>query len=127
MLKMLYLPQKEPSEMSPFHSLFQKKKLVFLDLDGTIYMGDSLIAGAKAFLDFLKGKGIYFYFLSNNSSRSKSDYVKKLSVLGIYTDKEGIILSTDCVIFFARERRQRYLCGRNKIDERHVQRGRFPS
>jgi len=86
--------------MSPFHSLFQKKKLVFLDLDGTIYMGNALIPGAKEFLDCLKDQGIYFYFLSNNSSRSKSDYVKKLSALGIYTDEGGIILSTDGVIAF---------------------------
>jgi HAD superfamily hydrolase (TIGR01457 family) len=89
--------------MSPFHSLFQKKKLVFLDLDGTIYMGNALIPGAKEFLDYLKDQGIYFYFLSNNSSRSKSDYVKKLSALGIYTDEEGIILSTDGVIAYLLE------------------------
>jgi len=76
------------------------KKIVFLDLDGTVYLGDNLIPGAKNFLKNLDSKGIHFYFLSNNSSRSKLDYVKKLSRLGINTTKERIILSTDGVIDF---------------------------
>ena len=78
----------------------KNKKIVFLDLDGTIYLGDNLIPGAKEFLKSLASRGIHAYFLSNNSSRSKLDYVKKLSRLGINTTKERIILSTDGVIDF---------------------------
>jgi HAD superfamily hydrolase (TIGR01450 family) len=91
--------------MSAATSLFQNKKVVFLDLDGTIYMGDVLIPGAREFLDYLKDRGIFFYFLSNNSSRSKSDYVTKLSNLGIVVDEDKIILSTDGVIAHLQERK----------------------
>jgi HAD superfamily hydrolase (TIGR01450 family) len=77
--------------------------VVFMDLDGTIYLGDNLIAGADKFLDYLKEKEIHHYFLSNNSSRSKADYVKKLSRLGIQTDVDHILLSTDGVIEFLHE------------------------
>lgn len=101
---MLYLPQMEPNEMPSIHDLFQDKKVAFLDLDGTIYMGDALIPGAKRFLDFLKDKGISYYFLSNNSSRSKSAYVERLSALGIHADEERILLSTDGVIAYLIER-----------------------
>ena len=120
---MLFLLQKEPIEMQHVHSLFQKKKVAFLDLDGTIYMGEALIPGAKEFLDYLKDKGIFFYFLSNNSSRSKADYVKKLSALGIYTDEEGIILSTDGVIAFLFERNIRdiYVVGTKSMKEMFIQ------
>jgi HAD superfamily hydrolase (TIGR01457 family) len=104
MSKMLYLPQKEPNEMPSIHDLFKDKKVAFLDLDGTIYMGDALIPGAKRFLDFLKDKGISYYFLSNNSSRSKSAYVERLSALGIHADEERILLSTDGVIAYLIER-----------------------
>ena len=41
---------------------------VFLDLDGTIYMGDNLIEGAVEFLNRIEKKGIRRFFLSNNSS-----------------------------------------------------------
>jgi len=111
--------------MPHVQSLFQKKKVAFLDLDGTIYMGDALIPGAKEFLGSLKDKGIFFYFLSNNSSRSKADYVKKLSALGIYTDEEGIILSTDGVIAFLLERNIRdiYVVGTKSMKEMFIQAG----
>ena len=91
--------------MSKFGRVFQNKKVLFLDMDGTVYMGNRLIPGAKEFLDFLQDKGIDFYFLSNNSSRSKTDYVQKLSFLGIPTSEERIILSTDGVIEFLSEKK----------------------
>ena len=45
-------------------------KAVFLDLDGTIYLGSNLINGALDFLKRCEEKGVKRYFLSNNSSRS---------------------------------------------------------
>jgi len=75
-----------------------------MDLDGTVYLGDELIEGADRFLDYLRAKGIHHYFLSNNSSRSKADYVNKLARMGIQTTADHILLSTDGVIEFLRER-----------------------
>jgi len=89
----------------------KNKKIVFLDLDGTIYLGDNLIPGAKEFLKSLASRGIHAYFLSNNSSRSKLDYVKKLSRLGINATSENIILSTDGVIDFL---------NRNKVKDTYI-------
>jgi len=51
---------------------------VFLDLDGTIYLGGNLIDGALDFLKRCDERGIKRYFLSNNSSRSVKQYVEKL-------------------------------------------------
>ena len=51
---------------------------VFLDLDGTIYMGDNLIEGAVEFLNRIEKKGIRRFFLSNNSSKSVKQYLSKL-------------------------------------------------
>jgi HAD superfamily hydrolase (TIGR01450 family) len=111
--------------MSGVEFIFHDKKVVFLDLDGTIYMGDALIPGAKEFLDYLAASGISFYFLSNNSSRSKSDYVKKLSNLGISTDEEGIILSTDGVIEFLLHKQIKdiYVVGTKSMREMFIKEG----
>jgi len=105
--------------MSDTASFFRNKKVVFLDLDGTVCMGDNLIPGAREFLDYLRDKGIFFYFLSNNSSRSKSDYVKKLSKLGIAADEERILLSTDGVIAFLQEKKIKdlYVMGTKSMQE----------
>jgi len=111
--------------MSGAEHLFQNKKVVFLDLDGTIYMGDTLIPGAKEFLAYLSDKGILFYFLSNNSSRSKTDYVTRLSNLGISTDEEGIILSTDGVIEYLKEKKTKniYVVGTKSMREMFIKEG----
>ena len=73
-------------------------KAVFLDLDGTIYLGDSLIDGALDFLRRLEERGIKRYFLSNNSSKSVEQYVEKLRDLGIDADKDEVLLSTHDLI-----------------------------
>ncbi len=67
---------------------------VFLDLDGTIYLGGELIPGALEFLDRCDVKGVRRFFLSNNSSRSVNQYLDKLSAMGIPATEEDVLLST---------------------------------
>ena len=67
---------------------------VFLDLDGTIYMGDNLIEGAVNFLNRIEERGIRRFFLSNNSSKSVKQYLSKLENLGVPAKEEDILLST---------------------------------
>lgn len=71
---------------------------VFLDLDGTIYLGDGLIEGASQFLDRLEQHGIRRFFLSNNSSKSVSQYLEKLRGMGIVATEGEILLSTHDLI-----------------------------
>jgi HAD superfamily hydrolase (TIGR01450 family) len=111
--------------MSAFDRSFKNKHIVFMDLDGTIYLGDNLIEGAYRFLDYLKAKDIHHYFLSNNSSRSKADYVKKLSRLGIRTDVDHILLSTDGVIEFLKGQRIKdvYVVGTQSMKDMFMEAG----
>tara|TARA_B100000945_G_scaffold265602_1_gene225093 strand:- start:185 stop:973 length:789 start_codon:yes stop_codon:yes gene_type:complete len=71
---------------------------VFLDLDGTIYLGHGLIDGALEFLERLEERGIRRYFLSNNSSKSVDQYLEKLRDLGINADEDEVLLSTHDLI-----------------------------
>ena len=67
---------------------------VFLDLDGTIYLGGDLIPGALEFLERCDEKGVKRFFLSNNSSRSVNQYLKKLHDFGIPAEENDVLLST---------------------------------
>ena len=71
---------------------------MFLDLDGTIYLGDSLIEGSSEFLDRLEERGIRRFFLSNNSSKSVEQYLEKLKGLGIDANEDEVLLSTHDLI-----------------------------
>lgn len=61
----------------------RKIKHVALDMDGTIYMGSRLFPFTKDFLQELTDNGIGYSFLTNNPTRSRADYLKKLEKLGI--------------------------------------------
>ena len=67
---------------------------VFLDLDGTIYLGGTLIEGASEFLERCNERGVRRYFLSNNSSKSVAQYLNKLHGLGLEAKEEDVLLST---------------------------------
>ena len=67
---------------------------IFLDLDGTIYLGGEPIEGALDFLERLEQRGIRRFFLSNNSSKSVSQYLEKLTSMGIPATEQDILLST---------------------------------
>ena len=88
-------------------------KAIFLDLDGTIYLGEELIDGVLEFLERCTQKGIRRFFLSNNSSRSVDEYLSKLRGLNIPAEKEDILLSThDLLSWLAnKEITETYLVG----------------
>ena len=99
---------------------------VFLDLDGTIYLGGSLIPGAKAFLERCREQGVQRYFLSNNSSKSVSQYLTKLHALGLDATEDDVLLSThDLLAWLAKNGiTQTWLVGtdgmRSMLEERGI-------
>ncbi len=60
------------------------------DLDGTIYLGDHLLPGARRTLQELRRRDIPVRFLSNNPTRDPEQYVEKLTRLGVPTQLEDV-------------------------------------
>ena len=48
------------------------------DLDGTLYLGDRLLPGAREMVETLRAAGVPLRFLSNNPTLSIADYITKL-------------------------------------------------
>ncbi len=65
-----------------------------VDLDGTVYLGDTLLPGADRAIAALRGAGARVVFLSNNPLYSREDYAAKLTRLGIPTQPEEVINSS---------------------------------
>jgi len=61
------------------------------DLDGTIYLGDELLPGAKRLVAALRALDRKILFLSNNPTRDPDAYAAKLTRLGIPTGPEQIL------------------------------------
>ena len=72
-------------------------------MDGTIYLDATLFDGTVDFLNKVKEKGGKYLFVTNNSSKSVSAYVKKLESLGIPSSEDDFLTSTDATILFLNE------------------------
>lgn len=60
------------------------------DMDGTIYLGDHLLPGAKRLIEGLRALGKPVRFLSNNPTKDPQQYLEKLQKLDIPTPVEEI-------------------------------------
>ena len=88
---------------SKYINVLQKKKIYLLDMDGTIYNENKLFDGVIPLLNNIKKSGGKYIFLTNNSSKSVNEYVKKLTSLGISTDKEEFFTSSQATIIYIKE------------------------
>ncbi|MBE6300957.1 MAG: HAD-IIA family hydrolase [Parabacteroides distasonis] len=92
-----------------------KIKHVALDMDGTIYMGDSLFPYTIPFLEKLKRMNISYSFLTNNPSKSLDDYLQKLEKMGIHATEEEMYTTTVATIDYIKahypEARRLFLLG----------------
>lgn len=75
---------------------------VVLDMDGTLYKGTRVFAQTLPFLETLRRLGIGRTFLTNNTSRSKAEYVKKLREMGIDATAEDIYTPAESVLVYLR-------------------------
>jgi len=78
----------------------RKVKHVALDMDGTIYNGDTLFPYTKNFLNSLDEMGISYSFLTNNPSRSTTDYLSHLSKMGLKVSENEIYTSAHATISY---------------------------
>ena len=74
-----------------------------LDMDGTIYLGEKWIDGAKRFLERITESGRSFIFLTNNSSKDPSTYVEKLHRMGFDIGEEKIVTSGQAMIWYLKK------------------------
>ena len=72
----------------------KQKKLFLFDIDCTLAVGDTLYQGSARILDYIERIGGKAYFITNNSTKSGEDYVKKFrSAFGLETTEDQFITS----------------------------------
>lgn len=90
------------------------------DLDGTVYLGDELLPGARELLAYLDENSRPYYFLTNNSSRSRADYSRKLAGYGLIASEEKIFSSGMATAIYLKKRKpgaRIYLVGTPSLEE----------
>lgn len=85
-------------------SSLKDKKLFLLDMDGTIYLENDLFDGTLDFLEYVKSIGGKYIFLTNNSSKGVDKYIEKLASLGIESNEDDFLTSTDATILYLKNK-----------------------
>lgn len=100
-------------------SSLKDKRLFLMDMDGTIYLDETLFDGTLDFLDYVRSIGGRYIFLTNNSSRGTESYIEKMARLGIKTGPEDFVTSADATIEYIRNNFGRetvfYVCGTESL------------
>ena len=66
-------------------------QLIMLDLDGTLYVGKQPIPGAIACIKNLRERGIKLRFLTNTTTKSRSELVAQLRSMGFTLEDDELI------------------------------------
>lgn len=84
-------------------NILGKVRCFALDMDGTIYLGEQWIEGAKDFLRKIEDTGRDYVFLTNNSSKNARVYVDKLQRMGLSVGLDKIITSGQATIYYLKQ------------------------
>ena len=93
-------------------------KLYLFDMDGTLYLGNRLYDFTVELLKTIRQTGGQYLFMTNNSSKSVEDYVKKLASLGIEATREDFMTSSQATAFYLKQNypgKTLYVCGTRSL------------
>lgn len=95
-------------------------KFFILDMDGTIYLENNRLKGSLLFLKKLKKTNRDYIFLTNNSSKNRADYQKKLAQMKIKVAAAKIINSGEITASYltqqgTKKSKKIYLLGTNSL------------
>jgi HAD superfamily hydrolase (TIGR01450 family) len=78
-----------------------------LDLDGTVYLGDELLPGARETIEDLRAAGARIVFVTNKPLETREAYAAKLVRLGVAADPDDVVTALDSVIAYLSEHHPR--------------------
>lgn len=89
---------------SQIRELLDSKRNVLFDCDGVIWNGETAVTGAPEVVTLLKRQGKKVFFVTNNCTRPRANYVTKFTRLG-FTDvsEEEIFSSAYCSAAYLRD------------------------
>jgi len=103
-LKMSSPPSKRlTGDQSAINEFIDKFDVFLFDCDGVLWSGDYLFPGTVETLDMLRSKGKTIVFVTNNSTKSRVDYQKKLTSMHIPSKADEIFSSSySAAVYIAR-------------------------
>lgn len=123
----LYLSgySKECKERKKMREELRSVKCFLLDMDGTVYLSGKLLRGAAETIQTMRARG-RVVFLTNNTSRSKDDYVERLNNLGLSVTRADVFTAADAALHYIKRRYENkkvYLFGTKSLHQEFLAAG----
>lgn len=83
--------------------MLKDKKYFLFDIDGTIAIDDRLYDGSKELIEYIGKIGGRSFYITNNSTKSRKDYMDKFSKWNISTDADQFITASYAACCYLRE------------------------
>ncbi|KAH8793875.1 4-nitrophenylphosphatase-like protein [Hyaloscypha finlandica] len=100
---MVQLPRHLSGDQAAINEFLDKFDVFLLDCDGVLWSGDHIFPGTVETLELLRSKGKQVVFVTNNSTKSRADYQKKLMSMGIPSSIDEIFASAySSAVYIAR-------------------------
>ncbi|GAB0131795.1 hypothetical protein EsDP_00000254 [Epichloe bromicola] len=107
-------PKYITGDRAAINEFIDKFDTFLFDCDGVLWSGDHVFEGVPETIRMLKAKGKRTVFVTNNSTKSRQDYLKKLSNLHIPCEKEDVFGSSySAAVYISRILKQPP--GKNKV------------
>eukprot|EP00911_Craspedida_sp_UC1_P000142 UC1_evm1s114 len=84
-------------------ALLDRTNVFIFDCDGVLWQGSAPIAGVPETLAFLRSLGKRIFFVSNNSTKSRSKYLEKFARLGITASRDEVLSSAFAAALLLRD------------------------
>jgi HAD superfamily hydrolase (TIGR01450 family) len=107
-------------------TLLKQIRLFLFDMDGTLYLGNRLFDFTTQLLETIRSTGRRYLFMTNNSSKSVEDYIKKLEKLGISATREDFITSSQATAYYLKQhfpKHRLYVCGTKSLKKELIMEG----
>lgn len=108
------------------NELLRSIRLYLFDMDGTLYLGNQLFSFTTELLKRIRDTGRRYLFMTNNSSKSVEDYIKKLGKLGISAAREDFITSSQATAYYLKQNfpnHRLYVCGTQSLKKELMMEG----
>ena len=108
------------------NDLIKHIRLFLFDMDGTLYLGNQLFDFTIELLNTIRSTGRRYLFMTNNSSKSVEDYIKKLEKLGILASRNDFITSSQATAYYLKQhypKHRLYVCGTQSLKKELIMEG----
>ena len=100
--------------------MLKYKKYFLFDIDGTLGVDDILYEGSRELLGLIERIGGRSFFITNNSTKSRKDYVEKFKGWGLDTDEEQFMTASYAACMYLKkhyEGRKLFVVGTPSFEE----------